>query len=152
MYSRYLSQNFPATVALPRDRIRDYPGHLWRRALIRSLPPRLTGPLRRFTHATAVWLLGSDISLYFHYDAYSGMQPETRSGSLYTLAPTPPHCLPPSVWRQWNQSMRSAWYRLPWMYIWRWWWNTYARVWKSVSNIIHQDSCRVVCINTLRAQ
>lgn len=25
---RYLSQNFPTAVALPRDRIGDYPGHL----------------------------------------------------------------------------------------------------------------------------
>lgn len=64
---RYLAQNFPTAVALPSGRISDYPGHLWgRTALIHSLSTRFAGPLRRFTHAAAVCLLGPDISLYFH--------------------------------------------------------------------------------------
>lgn len=119
---RYLAQNFPTAVTLPRGRISDYPSHLrGRTAIIHSFPARLAGPLRRFTHAAAVRLLGPDICLYFHR---LGLSSRTKNAArspsvrLYTLASTPPAvCRPLSDVTLWNESMRSDWYWLPCMYI-----------------------------------
>lgn len=62
-----LSQNFPTAVALPRGRVSDDPGHLrGHTALIQLLSARLARPLRGFTHAAAVCLLGTGVFLYFH--------------------------------------------------------------------------------------
>ena len=96
----YLSQNFPTAVALPRGRVGDDPRHLrGRTALLRPLPARLAGSLRRLAHAAAVRLLGPDTPRYFHelrFDSSLTLKAASRSGSIYSLASSPPPvCRPP---------------------------------------------------------
>lgn len=99
---RYLSQNFPPAVALPSGRVGDDPSHLWRSAaLLRSLPPRLAGPLRWFAHAAAVSLLEDGAFMYFHWrtdslPAYRMHPREALCKLLYPLS-LPPCALPVSL-------------------------------------------------------